>query len=240
MNENDVLIIIDMQNDFIDGVLGTKEAQAIVPKMVDFIYKFEGKIITTHDTHSDDYLDTQEGKKLPIEHCIYNTEGIKINKDILNAIYETKITYLTYDTIRKNTFGSLDLAEDDWLQDADTIYVCGVCTDICVISNIMILKAAFPEKKIVVLKDLCAGTTPGNHAMALAAMAQCQIDIAKSYEVYEVIKKNELVEKIIAEIESDGAYFQEVNGHTDFVKGITFCLHRIEDIYKKWQEEKDE
>lgn len=182
MNKNNVLVIIDMQNDFIDGVLGTKEAQAIVPKMADFISKFEGKILTTQDEHYDnEYLETQEGKKLPIKHCIYDTEGIEINKDILNAIRSNPS--VDYDTVFKYTFGSLDLIEDSWLHDADTIYVCGVCTDICVISNVMLLKAAFPETKIVVLKDLCAGTAPGNHTMALAAMAQCQIDIARSDEV---------------------------------------------------------
>lgn len=90
MNKDNVLVVIDMQNDFIDGVLGTKEAQAIVPKMVDFISNFEGKILTTQDKHYEDYLETQEGKKLPIKHCIYDTEGIKINKDILNAIHKTK------------------------------------------------------------------------------------------------------------------------------------------------------
>lgn len=184
MNKNDVLVIVDMQNDFIDGVLGTKEAQAIVPKMVDFISKFEGKILTTQDKHYDgEYLETQEGKKLPIKHCIYDTEGIKINKDILDAIHKTKETGVSYDTIYKYTFGTFELAEDDWLYNADTIYICGVCTDICVINNAMILKTAFPETKIVVLKDLCAGTAPGNHTMALAAMAQCQVDIARSDEV---------------------------------------------------------
>ena len=184
MNKNDVLVIIDMQNDFIDGVLGTKEAQAIVPKVAEYIKNFDGYMITTHDTHYDEsYLDTQEGKKLPIKHCILGTRGHMINDEIMQAIESVRTYEVDYDKIYKYSFGDLELGNDAWLADAKTIYVCGLCTDICVISNAMILKAAYPEARIVVLKDLCAGTTPGNHAMALAAMTLCQIETVRSDEV---------------------------------------------------------
>ena len=179
MNKDDVLVVIDMQNDFIDGALGTKEAQAIVPKMTEYIKNFDGYVLATQDTHYDEsYLDTQEGKKLPIKHCIIGTPGHMINKKIMEILVDKEC-----DNIYKSTFGTLELASDPWLEDAKTIYVCGLCTDICVISNAMILKAAYPEARIVVLKDLCAGTTPGNHAMALAAMNLCQIETVRSDEV---------------------------------------------------------
>lgn len=178
---NDVLIIVDMQNDFIDGVLGTKEAQAIVPKITNFLDYFDGRIILTQDTHFDrTYLNTQEGQRLPVKHCIVGTDGWKINKEILAKVAEYNREYEDYDIIPKNTFGSLMLTNNSWLDEAKTIYVCGVCTDICVISNVMILKAAYPNTKIVVLKDLCAGTTVGNHANALVAMQHCQVDIEKA------------------------------------------------------------
>lgn len=179
MNKDNVLVVIDVQNDFIDGVLGTKEAQAIVPKMAEYIKNFDGYVLATLDTHYDvNYLDTQEGKKLPIKHCIAGTPGHNINKEIQDTIAD-KHGY----NIDKSTFGTLEFVNDPLVKEVKNIYICGVCTDICVISNAMILKAANPEARIVVLKDLCAGTTPGNHAMALAAMAQCQIDIARSDEV---------------------------------------------------------
>lgn len=181
---NDVLIIVDMQNDFIDGVLGTKEAQAIVPKITNFLDYFDGRIILTQDTHFDrTYLSTQEGQRLPVKHCIVGTDGWKINEKILAKVAEYNREYEDYDIIPKNTFGSLMLTNNSWLDEAKTIYVCGVCTDICVISNVMILKAAYPNTKIVVLKDLCAGTTVGNHANALVAMQHCQVDIEKAEEV---------------------------------------------------------
>lgn len=179
MNKDNILVVIDMQNDFIDGVLGTKEAQAIVPKMAEYIKNFDGYVLATLDTHYDvNYLDTQEGKKLPIKHCIAGTPGHNINKEINDALAD-KGGY----NIDKATFGTLEFANDPWVEEAKNIYICGVCTDICVINNAMILKAVNPEAKIVVLKDLCAGTTPGNHAMALAAMNLCQIETVRSDEV---------------------------------------------------------
>ena len=178
---NDVLVIVDMQNDFIDGVLGTKEAQAIVPKITNFLDAFDGRVILTQDTHFDrTYLSTQEGQRLPVKHCIVGTDGWKINEKILAKVVDYNRLYEDYDIFPKNTFGSLMLTNNSWLDEADTIYICGVCTDICVISNAMILKAAYPNTKIVVLKDLCAGTTVGNHANALVAMQHCQIDIEKA------------------------------------------------------------
>lgn len=184
MNKDNVLVVIDMQNDFIDGALGTKEAQAIVPKVAEYIKNFDGYVITTQDTHYDEsYLDTQEGKKLPVKHCILGTKGHMINDEVMQAIEGVKTYKVDYDKFYKYSFGDLELCNDPWLENAKTIYVCGLCTNICVISNAMILKAAYLDTRIVVLKDLCAGTTPGNHTMALAAMAQCQIDIARSDEV---------------------------------------------------------
>jgi nicotinamidase-related amidase len=177
-----VLVVVDMQVDFVTGALRNEEAIKIVPNVENKIKKALEEmgtiVIFTKDTHGEDYLDTQEGKKLPIKHCIIGTPGHMINKKIMEILVDKEC-----DNIYKSTFGTLELAEDPWLEDAENIYVCGLCTDICVISNAMILKAAFPEARIVVLKDLCAGTTPGNHAMALAAMNLCQIETVRSDEV---------------------------------------------------------
>ncbi len=184
MNKDNVLVVIDMQNDFIDGALGSKAAQAIVPKVAEYIKNFDGYILTTQDTHYDEsYLDTQEGKKLPIKHCLLGTRGHMINDEVMQAIESVRTYEVDYDKIYKYSFGDLELGNDAWLAEAKTIYVCGLCTDICVISNAMILKAAYPEARVVVLKDLCAGTTPGNHALALVAMEHCQIETARSEEV---------------------------------------------------------
>lgn len=179
------LIIIDMQNDFITGALVNKEGQKIVPKIADFAEKFDGDIIATMDTHGNDYLDTQEGRKLPVPHCIENTEGWKIVPSIQKVLdkkhelsYALNTKPYIVDKIKKDTFGSHLLAVDVSRRRYDEVLLCGVCTDICVINNAMMIKALAPETKITVLKDLCAGVTPESHETALKAMAACQIEVA--------------------------------------------------------------
>lgn len=163
------LIVVDMQKDFIDGSLGTGEAVAIVSKVAKKIneYRIEGnQIIFTRDTHQKNYLGTQEGKNLPVEHCIEGTDGWQIAKE-LEVKPEDKI-------INKVTFGHV------WEKDdikGDELELVGLCTDICVISNALGLKAAFPEVPIRVDANCCAGVTPQSHQNALAAMEMCQIHI---------------------------------------------------------------
>lgn len=172
-----ILVIVDMQNDFVTGVLGTKEAVEIVPKVRDRIQRGieQGEtVVFTRDTHEENYLDTQEGRNLPVPHCIRNTEGW----EIVDALRE-----YTLDTtpVDKPTFGSMDLCGIfqivDEQADIEKITLVGLCTDICVISNAMLLKAALPEAEIVVDASCCAGVTPESHATALEAMAACQIRI---------------------------------------------------------------
>lgn len=160
------LIIVDMQNDFITGTLGSESATAIVPNVVEKVKRFEGKMIFTRDTHFADYMQTQEGKKLPVKHCIKDTEGWQICDELKPYVNEV---------VDKITFGSVDLPQT--ITDADEIELCGLCTDICVISNAMILKATFPEVKITVDSNCCAGVTAESHNTALAAMKAVQIEI---------------------------------------------------------------
>jgi len=167
-----VLVVIDMQNDFIDGALGTKEAQAIVGNVNKKImeYKKSGNgIIFTRDTHGRNYLNTAEGRKLAVEHCIKGSHGWQITSEI-----DTSEAVI----IDKPSFGSLELADTiSNLPNVVSIELVGLCTDICVISNAMILKARFPEIPILVDSSCCAGVTPESHDNALKAMAMCQIDI---------------------------------------------------------------
>lgn len=164
------LIVVDMQKDFIDGALGTKEAQAIVPNVRKKIEEFDGEVIFTRDTHHKDYLSTQEGKNLPVEHCIEGTAGWEIDKS-LQPLCKGLV-------VNKPTFGSTELAEEIWERgDAQEITLVGLCTDICVISNAMLLKAAMPEVPIIVDRACCAGVTPQSHENALEAMKMCQIKI---------------------------------------------------------------
>ena len=165
----ETLIVVDMQNDFIDGTLGTKEAQAIVSNVAKKIkeYKDAGKqVIFTRDTHPENYLETYEGIHLPVTHCVKNTAGWQISDkldfDIDNDILIDKITFgwTHWDDFR-----------------FESVEICGLCTDICVISNAMVLRAAFPETEIEVLSDCCAGVTPQSHQTALDAMRACQFTI---------------------------------------------------------------
>lgn len=165
-----VLVVVDMQNDFIDGSLGTKEAVAIVPAVVDKIKSWEGKIVATRDTHPTSYLDTQEGRFLPVEHCIEGTEGWEIAPAVAKALAEKDA-----ETINKPTFGSVILAQEMLAEQPEEIELIGLCTDICVVSNALLLKANMPEVRISVDATCCAGVTPAKHEAALETMRSCQI-----------------------------------------------------------------
>lgn len=181
-----VLIVVDMQNDFIDGSLGTPEAQAIVPKVVEKIKNWDGDIIFTKDTHDDNYLNTREGRHLPIKHCIFGTEGYIFHESIVNQM--SKITNRQFNVIQKHSFGchylSNDLLEEFWsngYEDVNEIgfefHICGLCTDICVISNAVIIQSYFPEAEIYIDASCCAGTTPEMHKKALDIMHGLQMNI---------------------------------------------------------------
>ena len=164
------LIVVDMQNDFTVGTLGSPHAAAIIPNVVEKVKAFSGKVIFTRDTHGDDYLQTQEGKKLPVVHCVKNTNGWQIC-DELTPYVDT--------TVDKVTFGSVQLPHllRSLGEPSEEIELCGLCTDICVISNAMILKAAFPEVTIRVDATCCAGVTMESHNTALNAMKAVQIEV---------------------------------------------------------------
>ncbi len=168
-----VLVVVDMQNDFIDGALGTKEAVAIVPKVKEKIEKFEGTVLFTRDTHFEDYMDTQEGHNLPVPHCIKGTEGWEIRAE-LEALRTTE-------AIDKLTFGSTRLPEKlatlHLKNPIESITFVGLCTDICVISNVMVTKTYFPEIPVIVDAACCAGVTPESHKNALEAMKVCQVKV---------------------------------------------------------------
>ena len=169
----DILIVVDMQNDFIDGALGTAEAVAIVPKAAEKIRSFKGTVIFTRDTHGEDYMQTQEGHNLPVPHCIKGSQGWEVCPAL-----EPLRTGLTID---KPTFGSAELGrlllELDAKEPVGSITLIGLCTDICVISNAMIAKAFLPEVPVTVDAACCAGVTPESHRTALNAMKMCQIGI---------------------------------------------------------------
>lgn len=190
-----ILIVVDMQNDFIDGALGTPEAQAIVPNIVEKI-KDEDEdtlILFTKDTHGDDYLETLEDKNLPIEHCIHSTDGWAIRKEIRSEwigketiIWDKKSSIYSCknNTILKEAFGSSDLMWiiSDYMiahttEDSYEIELVGLCTDICVISNAMMIKSLFPQIPVKVDAKCCAGVTPESHKIALQAMRTCQIEV---------------------------------------------------------------
>lgn len=165
-----ILVVVDMQKDFIDGALGTAEAVAIVPYVKQVIETFDGKVLFTRDTHFEDYMQTQEGKNLPVMHCVKGTPGWEIHPE-LEALRKTV-------AIDKLTFGSSELpkilAREEHIE---SITFLGLCTDICVISNVMITKAFFPEVPVIVDAKGCAGVTPDSHKNALAAMKMCQVAV---------------------------------------------------------------
>lgn len=168
-----VLVVVDMQNDFIDGALGTKEAVSIVNNVVSKIENHDGLVIFTRDTHGPDYAKTQEGKNLPVEHCIEGSKGWEISS-VLPVDKAARI-------INKPTFGSKELGmyleELNGKEKIEEIEVIGLCTDICVISNALLIKAFLPEVPVSVDPSCCAGVTPESHETALAAMKMCQINI---------------------------------------------------------------
>lgn len=170
------LIVVDMQKDFITGSLGTKEAEVILAGVVEKVRTYDGKVIFTRDTHGADYLDTQEGKKLPVKHCIVNEEGWHLADELKDL--QEKAGGKVYD---KPTFGSVELASELKKESGQTaieeIELCGLCTDICVISNALLIKAFLPEVPIAVDAKCCAGVTPESHQNALEAMKMCQIEI---------------------------------------------------------------
>ena len=173
-----ILVVVDMQNDFITGSLGTPEAQAIVPnvkKKIEEAAKNGDLIVYTQDTHFQDYLDTKEGKKLPVEHCLYDSEGWAIPDEILPPV-----GYTNTQTIEKYTFGSLLLTELLGRTFCDEIELIGLCTDICVVSNALLLKARlYNDVEISVDATCCAGVTPETHEAALKTMEMCQINVKR-------------------------------------------------------------
>ena len=170
-----VLVIVDMQKDFVDGSLGTPEAQAMIPAAAEKIRNFEGLIFVTFDTHFENYFETAEGRKLPVLHCVKDTPGWQLDCCIAEALEGKE-----YSCVEKLSFGSLTLpelirqavGEEDF-----AIEMIGLCTDICVVSNALILKAAFPEIEITVDSACCAGVTPETHKAALDTMKCCQINV---------------------------------------------------------------
>lgn len=172
-----ILLVIDMQNDFTDGSLGTKQAQAIVPDVVKKIGGYPPEnVYATQDTHPENYLETQEGQNLPVKHCIRGTKGWELCPQIVNLIRKDHI-------YEKPTFGSVRLAQDlrDMAGHEDLeIELVGLCTDICVVSNALMIKAFLPETKISVDPSCCAGVTPQKHEAALETMRSCQIQIEGS------------------------------------------------------------
>lgn len=167
-----ILVVVDMQNDFIDGALGTPEAVGIVPDVADKIKNFDGTILYTRDTHEENYMETQEGKNLPVPHCIRGTFGWEIREELQKD--GAKV-------VDKPTFGSAllgdELAKMNAEEEIESITLIGLCTDICVISNAFVIKAFLPETPIIVDAKCCAGVTPESHTRALEAMKVCQIKV---------------------------------------------------------------
>ncbi len=170
----ELLVVVDMQKDFIDGSLGTQEAQAIVGPVKKMIQEFSGEVVYTMDTHGENYLSTQEGSNLPVIHCVKGTEGWELEDSIKTLVHNNRI-------FEKPGFGSMDLAEYVKIQygrgKVGKVILVGLCTDICVISNAMLIKAATPELEVEVKSECCAGVTPASHRNALEAMKMCQIRV---------------------------------------------------------------
>lgn len=166
------LVVVDMQKDFISGALGTKEAEAVVDNVAEVIRTFDGEVIFTRDTHTDKYLETQEGRNLPVSHCIKDSDGWQLDRKLVSLRTEPVKIF------DKPTFGSVALAE--YLkanEELESVTLMGLCTDICVISNALLIKAFLPEVEIRVMEKCCAGVTPESHHNALEAMKMCQIKI---------------------------------------------------------------
>lgn len=170
-----ILIVVDMQKDFVDGALGTPEARAILPAVVREIGAGYDEIYVTYDTHGADYLRTLEGENLPVPHCLRGTPGWALAPEIAAALADKP-----WHAVEKPTFGSLALAQtiaQEVRGQAASVTLCGLCTDICVASNALLLRAAAPDLPLYVRADACAGTTPARHAAALETMASCQVKV---------------------------------------------------------------
>jgi nicotinamidase-related amidase len=174
---SDYLIVIDMQKDFVDGPLGSAEAVAVVPAVIEKIWAFDGDVIFTYDTHDDDYLNTREGRMLPVPHCVEGTDGWLLYGGLDDLRFKIGGKAFT-----KGTFGSRELAAYLYVENekkpVGRVELVGLCTDVCVISNALLLKAFLPEAEIAVDASCCAGSTPENHARAIEAMRACQIEIS--------------------------------------------------------------
>ena len=173
-----LLVVVDFQNDFIDGALGTSEAVEIVPNVINKINDWDGDIAFTADTHGENYLETNEGKHLPVVHCVQNTDGWELRAEVAKVVKE-KMNAKVFQGVSflKNTFGSLDLMSYISAIGYKYVEFIGLCTDICVASNAIMAKAFLPEAQIVVDPSCCAGVTPETHDAALTTMKMCQIDI---------------------------------------------------------------
>lgn len=169
------LIVVDIQKDFVDGTLGTAEAVEMIGRAAERIKAFDGEIFVTYDTHFENYSDTAEGRKLPVAHCIKGTDGWQLDRTVAEALAQKH-----YTAVEKHTFGSVKLPElvrrAAGGEDFDVTLI-GLCTDICVVSNVLLLKAYFPEKEIIVEEACCAGVTPESHQAALTTMKMCQIQV---------------------------------------------------------------
>ena len=171
----DVLLVIDLQNDFIDGALGNKDNDKIVKPIESLVENFDGEVIFTRDTHDENYLESLEGSHLPVKHCIKNSKGWQIKIDTKN-----------HKIIDKPSFGSYELVEYlkklNEKEKIKNIYMVGICTDICVLSNAILIKNALLNTEVTVIEDLCKATNEKNHKIALEAMKSCQVNIANSKE----------------------------------------------------------
>lgn len=167
-----ILVVVDIQNDFVDGRLGTKEAMKIIPYVKEKIENFDGEVVYTMDTHDENYLHTQEGRNLPLKHCIKGTDGWKIKEGVYKE--NCKI-------FEKPSFGSVDLVEYiksiDEKEKIESIEFIGICTDICVVTNVMMIKGHFPEIELIVDSKACSGVSPQSHNSALETMKICQVKI---------------------------------------------------------------
>lgn len=185
-----VLVIVDMQNDFINGSLGTAEAQSIISNVCNLIKNYADEktmIVFTQDTHDSNYLNTLEGKNLPVAHCIYESLGWEINKEVYQSFLDNKEKYSSLNPhgdycILKSTFGSTSLQNllfkiDDEIEPIEDITLAGVCTGICVLSNAILAKASLPEVPVNVVENCCACVSPESHKTALDAMKLCQINV---------------------------------------------------------------
>lgn len=169
----DVLLVIDLQNDFVDGALGNKGNDKIVKPIENLVENFDGEVIFTRDTHDENYLETLEGSHLPVKHCIKNSKGWQIKIDTKN-----------HKIIDKPSFGSYELVEYlkklNEKEKIKNIYMVGICTDICVLSNSILIKNALLDTEVFVIEDLCKATNEKNHKIALEAMKSCQVNIVNS------------------------------------------------------------